>query len=253
MADSSAFALHRPELLPALRRGEEKISRLFDRRLRRLAAGDTIVREEENHDYAYRLKRGWAGRVRTLPDGRSQIILVFLPGDLFAVKSMFVTRHPDVVRALSDCEIEQVDQRVLRDAFEQDSDVATRCTWQVIEEERRLHNSVVGLGRGAADERLAALFLEFRGRLVRAGVLDEKALSYELPMTQEQLGDLAGLSTVHVNRVLRAFRGNGLVVFRGRTVIINDFEALVRLAYPLFDTFEQSQPEFVAGHARVFS
>jgi CRP/FNR family transcriptional regulator len=94
---------------------------------------------------------------RLLADGRNQFILIFLPGDLFAIKSMFITRHPDAVMAISNVVAERMHFKTLHDVYVKDSDVASRCIWQVMEEERRLHRWVVGLGRGSAEERLALL------------------------------------------------------------------------------------------------
>lgn len=85
-----------------------------------------------------------------------------------------------------------------------------------------------------------------RGRsLVLSGALPADALSYDLPMSQEQTGDHLGISTVHVNRVLKSLREAGMVVMRGRRVTIHDLEALARLAMPLLDSFERAAPEFV--------
>jgi len=247
MADSANFALHRPELEEALRRGEAKIAALTARSLRRLGAGETLIQANSEHGYVYRLKEGWAGRVRELEDGRSQFILIFLPGDLFAVKSMFVARHPDAVISLSEATIEQVDHRRLREAFANDPDVALRCTWQVVEEERRLHSWVTGLGQGDAEERLAMLLTDFRGRLALASGAGDTLLSFELPMTQDQIGDHLGISNVHVSRVVRTFRERNIATLRGKKVHILDPVALARLARPLLDPYERSAPEYVGS------
>ena len=170
--------------------------------------------------------------MRGLPDGRNQFIMIFLPNDLFAVKSMFLAVHPDAMTALSDAVVERIDHRELREACDADRDVATRCTWQLIEEERRLHNWVTGLGAGSAEERMAHLLLDFHGRLVRSGQIAPEAGEYDLPMTQEQLGDHLGISTVHVNRVLKGLRENGIATMRARRVRIGDMPALARIAFP---------------------
>jgi CRP-like cAMP-binding protein len=54
--------------------------------------------------------------------------------------------------------------------------------------------------------------------------------SYELPMTQTDLADALGLTPVHVNRVLRALRADGLVDIRKQVVTIGDAEKLAREA-----------------------
>lgn len=247
MPSAERFALHRPELLPGLQRGERKIIALMSTDRRTVPADRTLVEGDAEHPYVYRLVQGWACRVRTLPDGRSQFILIFLPGDLFAVKSMYVNRHPDSIVTLSDVVIEQIDHRKLREMCESDPDIAMRCTWQIVEEERRLHSMAVSLGRGSAEERLALLVTELHGRLVVSGAIARDAREFYLPMTQSQLGDYLGLSAVHINRVLKAIRDNGIATFRNQRMVIHDLDALGRLADPLRDFFERTNPAF-GGH-----
>src|SRR6185295_17185411 len=98
--------------------------------------------------------------------------------------------------------IERIAYQKLTSAYAADADIATRCTWQVIEEERRLHSWVTGLGAGDAEERLALLLTDFRGRLALAQGAGPNLLTFTMPMTQEQIGDHLGISHVHVNRVV---------------------------------------------------
>lgn len=244
MADSSNFALHRPELSAALVRGEEKIKQLMGRDVLELEDDTVLIQADRSHDYVYRMRHGWAGRVRTLADGRTQFIIIFLPGDLFAVKSMFVSRHPDAVQLLSRATVERIDYRALQDAYANDPDVALRCTWQIVEEERRLHNWVVGLGRGSAEERVAMLFSEVRGRLILSGAIARDALTFQLPLTQDQLADHLGISAVHVNRVLKVFRDAGVIELRSKLLTILDPEALGKIAAPLQDVYERTTAAF---------
>src|SRR3984893_13354664 len=110
-------------------------------------------------------------------DGRNQFILIFLPGDLFAVKSMFVKRHPDSVQAISGIVAERAHYKPFDEEYVADSDIATRCIWEVMEEERRLHSWVVVLGQGSAEERLALLLMDFRGRLALSGSIAADSLT----------------------------------------------------------------------------
>lgn len=249
MPDSANFALHRPEFHDSLLRGEKKIAALMCGSVATHRAGATLIAAQTDHPFVYRLKEGWACRSRALADGRDQFILIFLPGDLFAVKSMFVTRHTDEVRVLSNSRIERVHYRDLHRAYTADGDVASRCLWQMIEEERRLHNWVVSLGQGSADERVALLLLDFRGRLIASGTLPEDGLVFHMPLTQVHLASHLGVTPVHVNRVLKMFRENGIVSVRDGNVSIHSLQQLVEIARPLLDVHERSAPEFVGlGH-----
>jgi CRP/FNR family transcriptional regulator len=247
MSDSANYALHRPEFLREMQRGEEKIVDLMRGKTCGFKAGAVLIDGFTEHQYIYRLLSGWVCRTRTLEDGRNQFILIFLPGDLFAVKSMFVTRHSDAVQALTDVVAERIHFRELHTAYRRDSDVASRCIWQVMEEERRLHNWIVGLGQGSAEERMAMLVLDLRARLTSSGALADEALTYELPLTQGQLGDYLGLTAAHVNRVLRALREEGVVTVRDGLVTIHSVDLLSRRAYPLLDSHERTSPAYVGA------
>jgi CRP-like cAMP-binding protein len=245
MSDSARFALHRPEFLDASIRGEEKIAGLGKGSELRVPGGYTLIEAESEHPFVYRLLQGWAGRTRLLPDGRTQFILVFLPGDLFAVKSMFITRHPDAVVSLSPLVFERIHYQVLHEVYVKDGDVASRCIWQVMEEERRLHSWVTGLGQGSADERLAMLLIDFRGRLIASKTLAADALAYDMPLTQSQIAEHLGITAVHVNRVLKGFREAGLVTVKDGVVTINDLKKLAHTASALLDVHERGSPEYV--------
>jgi CRP/FNR family transcriptional regulator len=249
MADSANYALHRPEFLREIERGEQKIAQLMRGKSRCYAPRDVLIDAFTEHQYIYRLVSGWVCRTRNLADGRSQFILVFLPGDLFGVKSMFVTRHSDAVQALSDVVVERINFRDLHAAYVTDSDIASRCIWQVMEEERRLHNWIVGLGKGGAEERLAMLVLDLRARLANAGTIPSATLAYRLPLTQGQLGDYLGLTGAHVNRVLKALREQGVLTIRDGLVSIDSIDRLIERAYPLLDAHERSSPAYVGTRA----
>jgi CRP-like cAMP-binding protein len=245
MSDSARFALHRPELGEPLARGEARIKALLTGRQLSVRANEVLIEANTEHRWVYRLVSGWTGRNRMLPDARDQCILVFLPGDLFAVKSMFVQRHSDDVVVLADSVVERIDYADLLDACNADPDISLRCTWQVLEEERRLHSWVTGLGVGSAEERLALLLTDFHGRLAVSGTIARDALSFGMPLTQVQLGQAVGITAVHVNRVLRSFREQGILTVRDGEVRIEDLPRLAKIAFPLLDAYERRTPEYV--------
>jgi len=247
MRDPARFAHHRPDLESSLLAGEDKLQQLMRDAGSRmdLPAGRVLIRAGTDHEFVYRLISGWACRTRSLSDGRDQLILVFLPGELFAVKSMFTSCHFDEVRTLSDAVLQRIHYKELHRAFTTDVDLTNRCIWQVVEEERRLHSWVFGLGQGSAEERLALLVIDFRGRLALSGVIERNALTYRMPLTQAQLADHIGITAVHVNRILKTFRESGIFSIREGEVVITNLEELTRRAYPLLDAYERRTPEYV--------
>jgi CRP-like cAMP-binding protein len=237
----SDFPLHRPELLDLLRRGDALLTREMPQRMR-FKKGAEIIRTGEPCDTVYRLEAGWVARTRLLDDGRRSIITVFVPGELFGVKSLLLREQPDSIHALTNTTVAGIKHDRLRHLFETEPTIALRVAFQLGEDERRLHNYVIGLGRANAAERIAMMLIELHGRLVRAGLCENGR--YTCPLTQQDMGDLLGLTLVHVNRVLRKLRLQGIVTVSKGLVQIDDLPALHKLAQPILDIFERSQPEF---------
>jgi CRP-like cAMP-binding protein len=84
---------------------------------------------------------------------------------------------------------------------------------------------IANVGRRDARTRLAHLLCEFGMRLQHAGLGEET--SYTLPMTQEQLGDATGLTSVHVNRTIKSLEAEGLIErVSPRSITIGDWKKL---------------------------
>jgi hypothetical protein len=54
--------------------------------------------------------------------------------------------------------------------------------------------------------------------------------SIEFPITQSELGDAVGFSTVHINRLLQELRGHRLLSLEDRVLTILDWDGLKDLA-----------------------
>ncbi len=87
---------------------------------------------------------------------------------------------------------------------------------------------IVTIGRQSALKHAAHLFCEMFLRLQAVGLTED--YSFKLPLTQAELGDTLGLSTVHVNRILQELRSEGLITWRGETVVITDWPRLQQIA-----------------------
>jgi CRP-like cAMP-binding protein len=87
-----------------------------------------------------------------------------------------------------------------------------------------LREWVVNVGRRDARARIAHVLCEFAVRLEARGLASKDG--FELPMTQEQLGDATSLTPVHVNRVLKGLQADGLISRQRRNIQFTDWRAL---------------------------
>jgi hypothetical protein len=105
-------------------------------------------------------------------------------------------------------------------------------------QESYLCRQIVRLGRMSAYERLVDWLLEIRSRLRLSG--HDIAERFEMPMSQELLGDALGLTSVHINRVIKTLREDRLITISGRIVTLHDVAALKRVSgYDEFTPVEQ--------------
>jgi CRP-like cAMP-binding protein len=104
---------------------------------------------------------------------------------------------------------------------------------------------LVAMGALAAPARAAHLFCELFVRLKVVGLTDGN--SYAFPISQTDLADVLGLSTVHINRTLQNLRSDGLIEFQHGRVSILDWARLNEIAQ--FDTRYLHLREDELGHA----
>ena len=206
-------------------------------------AKKTIGPAHADQPYVYRLLSGWCARTRYMRDGRSQISAILLPGDIFAVKAMFLDTLPDEIVAVTDIEVESADQAGLRQAASEDWEIMLRLAWQLVEDDRRIHNWLIAIGRGSAEERAALLLVDIKGRLALAGLIAADAEEMPWPLTQQDVAQILGLTAVHVNRTFKTLRERGLASIERRVAHL-DTKALHDLAQPLLDAYERKMPEF---------
>ena len=224
----------RPEIATLLRRGHDALLAAMEDTPRVLQTGDNLIEMGEPHEFVHAIESGWFARTRTIVDGRRQTIVIFLPGELCGTKTIFLERQPDAIQALTPASTRRVHYKEVCALAARELSVALLISWQLAQDERHLHDWNVRLGRGSAEERIAALLLEFRNRLRQIGLASDQG--YAFPMTQQQISDHVGLTTVHVNRVLRRFREQEMVsVQKGAVTFHDNLAALEALARPVQD------------------
>lgn len=202
---------------------------VLSRQTQLLGNEQSLYLEGDRIDRNYVVLSGWVSRHRILEDGRRQITSFALPGDFLSHNNAFVSRRGHsatahgraVLASVSDADIAELGQGFPRlgIAF---STLAAR-------EQFLLEEQVIRIGRQSAFERVGHMMLEFLHRLNAAE--KNKGLGYQLPITQEVLGDALGLSLVHINRTLRRLRNEGLIAMdHTRQVTILDHDRLAAIA-----------------------
>lgn len=180
-----------------------------------LEANNTIIKEGAPLDYIHVMHMGWACRYNIMKDGKRQISAFLLPGDVCESTPMYgtlidysvCTLTPSLVKPIS------IEKPV---GFGQPFDQLQSILSGSLLEQRLLRAWLANLSRRSAYNRVAWLICELHERLSIVGLADETG--FDCPLTQEVIADAVGLTSVHVNRVMKQFRDENLFSFRSGRV-----------------------------------
>ena len=190
--------------------------------------GQDIVEEGERPNACSLVVSGLAARCIVLTGGGRQFTALHVPGDFVDLQSLLLKRMDHAVLALAPTRVARVAHAALRQ-ITVDFPHLARLLWLMTLVDGAIHREwILSLGRRQAPARLAHLLCELFMRLQAVGKVD--GLSFSLPLTQPQMGDMLGISAVHMNRTLQELRREGLISWQGQAVTIKDWQHLKSLA-----------------------
>lgn len=196
---------------------------------RGVKAGGDLFRLGERGEAIYVLVDGWVALYNLLEDGRRQILQFALPGAVLA----FVPAQGAVMNysalALTDAIVSIVPHKNIGRLARECPEIGMQLAGLISQDRSLAYGQLSSVGRRSARERVAHLLLELfmRSRMRWPGHRSEEMY---LPLTQEHIGDATGLTGVHVNRVLRDLRKDGILEFHYRRLRIVNPDKLVDVA-----------------------
>lgn len=213
-----------------LTRDDETVLARLAELVHRVERGD-VLPEGDGPRSIILVLQGWACRYKQLENGKRQITSIFLPGDLCEPFGALPQVMDHSIGALTQAVLARVPLPALRSAARASEPIEDALWWDLLMADSAAREHMVSLGRRSAVERLGHFFCELQIRLEMVAMTDQS--SYDFPLTQADLADLLGLSTVHVNRALQELRRNGFLSLRGRRMTIHDVHGLRELS--MFD------------------
>jgi CRP-like cAMP-binding protein len=189
---------------------------------------ECLIEQDEETASLIVLCSGMARAVRTLSDGRQQIVAVFVAGDTLNATDIPFLHARNSVSALTSAICLSIPLRHL-DNLLRDHPAIARALWLETAARSAIQQEwMVWLGRRTAQARLAHFLCEVSYRLQLSGLTSGDG--FEFPLTQRELGDALGLSPVHVNRTLQLLRSQGLIELSHQRLTIRDKKGLYEVA-----------------------
>jgi len=193
-----------------------------------IAARQDLISEGDAPDHVHVVLKGFACRYKLLADGGRQIMAWLVPGDFCDLQVSILGEMDHSIATLTPSTIGFVPRDRLS-ALAANSPGLTRALWwATLVDESVLGEWLVSMGRRPAAQRIAHMFCEVHRRLEAVGLAPNA--TFDFPLSQADLADSAGLSAVHVNRVVQQLRETRQIVWRRRVLQVLDPLALEAFA-----------------------
>jgi CRP-like cAMP-binding protein len=194
-------------------------------RIKRIERHGYIVRERERTTHSCVMLSGYAIRHKIVLGGARQIVAVHMKGDIVDLQNSFLGVADHSVQVLTDGQVAFIPREAVKKLGFERPNVGMAMWHDTLVDGSVFREWIANVGRRDARTRIAHLLCEFSLRLKVAGLGEET--DYELPMTQEQLADCVGLTSVHVNRTLKSLEAEKLIAREStRGITIGDWKKL---------------------------
>ena len=194
----------------------------------RQRAHTDIISEGDRPTHVIIMLEGWACRYKVLANGNRQIMAFLLPGDLCDPHIFILDRMDHSIGLLTDAKLAFIPKETVIGLTDRCPQIARGFWWSTLVDEAILRHWLLNLGQREAYDRIAHLFCELWDRLTQVGLRSGNLI--EVPLTQEQLGDTMGLTSIHINRMIKRMRDEGLIEVQNKRLRILDIEHLREVA-----------------------
>jgi CRP/FNR family transcriptional regulator, anaerobic regulatory protein len=223
--------------------GRRKLTTAFGTLPPRALKPAEFVTAASDNRAIFRLRAGWAYHYRDVPNAKSVILDVYIPGDVIGLDTLFRRQQPlprvstltsatvtltSGTVTLTSATVEVIPAECGLIDIMVERSTALYIFWLLDQRQRRAERHLAANTRFEPMARLGMMILDFYWRLRRRKLITGSA--YNLPLTQPQIADYLGLSAVHVNRVLRSLREEHVVDLNRNCVTILDIKRLMALA-----------------------
>jgi CRP-like cAMP-binding protein len=192
------------------------------------AAGEYLYHEGDTAQKAYTVFDGWVTLFKNLENGDRQILRFALPGDFLCYKIGKNKQMDHSAIAVSDTTLCAFPIERFRDTIAQLPELAFAISSVTELVTERCHTALTSIASHPAETKVAYLLLSLYMREMALSNNNDSCIPF--PITQEDIGDALGLTSIHVNRVFQSLRKQGLIECKNKCLTIPDQHALAKIA-----------------------
>jgi CRP-like cAMP-binding protein len=223
--------IRRLETITSLSEDEKRAILALPAKVVELRADADIVREGDRPSQSCLLVEGFLCRYKYVGNGKRQIMAFYVPGDIPDLLSLHIDVMDHSLATMVPSKVAFIPHVALRALVHQNPTVAGAFWRDTLVDAALFREWIVNLGSRDAYSRIAHLICEVFLKLKAVGLSNGN--SFDFPITQGEIGDATGLSTVHVNRSIMELRKDDLITFEKGRCTIHDLSRLEEAA--MFD------------------
>lgn len=202
---------------------------LASQRRIKIARGDAIVDTGYPRNAIYLISEGWAVSKLSIETGNTQIIDILGPGSIAEMTSLNdQSAEGYSTVALQTVSVYRIEIDTLLRLCAQDETLTAWLFETLAGHTRRAYRHLTTLGQLSARQRLAFAMLKI---IDVAQQTDPSSVgkTVHLPMTQEEIGNMLGLTNVSISKLMSAFRREELIDYARNRIIVQDVAALSQI------------------------
>jgi len=199
----------------------EELDRLYSLcNTERFAKGDYIFLECDQPRNLYVVVKGEVKLLKQTEDGRETIVEMAYPGEIFGEEAVFDGQpYPMTAQALEDVELLSISRGDFFSFLRDNPDLALEIITELGTRLREAQNTIRALAMERVEWRIARVLLMLSRK---AGVKEADGVSIDLPLTRQDIADMAATTVETTIRVLSNLKKLGLVETEKGKIILRD-------------------------------
>ena len=186
--------------------------------------GETVCKRGAFASHIFFLEEGLV-KVFLEEKSKNLIISLYKSNSLLGLPSIFGVNNklPYSISTYTDCRIKMIDIQIFRRILQQNPAFSYHIINLLNENTAQFYGRFFSLTQKQLHGRLADILLCLSNRIFASR-------SFELPLSRADLGDLTGMSTESVIRMMKEFKDDGLINMKAKKVELLDVARLERIS-----------------------
>ncbi|RZL19650.1 MAG: Crp/Fnr family transcriptional regulator [Sphingomonas sp.] len=187
-----------------------------------------LIREGDRPGPVFVMIEGWACRYKILPSGTRQVLAFLMPGDACDLHIGLLAEMDHSIQTITPARVATIERVDMDELMRRRPAIAKAMYIAQLVDEGTMRAWITSMGRRTSIERVAHLMCELYLRARDIAMTGEATLT--LPLSQVLLADALGMTSVHINRVLKDLRIAGAMTLHRGSLEVSDPDKLVRIA-----------------------